>query len=105
MLRLVLKLALAGAALWAIWAFVPFGGRTLADRWSAAPSPSAFLDATWAEMKGAPAPDRNPGAKATARARPQRATRPAAPAERHTEADRQAVDRILTQHLDDPARR
>jgi hypothetical protein len=102
MLRLVLKLALAGAALWAIWAFVPFGGRTLADRWAAAASPSAFLDTTWAEMKGAPAAER--GAKATARARSPRTMRPAAPSERHTEDDRQAVDRILSEHLGEPAR-
>ncbi len=100
MLRLVLKLALAAAALWAVFAFVPFGGRTLSDRWHAARTPSEFVDRTWAEMKGT-SPE--PSGKARPQ-RPQARTTPPAgardrPAEGHTEADRKAVDRILSEHL------
>ncbi|BDG02010.1 hypothetical protein [Anaeromyxobacter oryzae] len=107
MLRLVLKLLLAAAALWAIFAFVPFGGRTLADRWRASRSPSEFVERTWAEMKGVP---EKPAAKARPPARSQaRAQGPAArdrtgdrPSEGHTDADRRAVDRIVTEHLSEP---
>jgi hypothetical protein len=105
MLRLALKLVLAAAAVAAVWAFVPFGGRTLAERWSAARSPSQFLDRTWAEMRGVPGAARGPG-------RPQaRAAQPAPreragerPTEGHTDADRQALDRILSQHLGEPGK-
>ncbi len=104
MLRLVLKLLLAAAALWAIFAFVPFGGRTLADRWKAARSPSEVAERTWADMKGVP---EKPSTKARPPARQQaRAQAPAArdrtaerPTEGHTEADRRAVDRIVSEHL------
>jgi hypothetical protein len=104
MVRLVLKLLFAAAALWAIFAFVPFGGRTLSDRWAAARSPSEFVERTWAEMKGSPA-DAPPRARPPARShvrtaesvREKRAAE--RPVERHTEADRRAVDRIVSEHL------
>lgn len=102
-MRLVLKLLFAAAALWAIFAFVPFGGRTLSDRWAAARSPSEFVERTWAEMKGSPA-DAPPRARPPARSRahtaePARARTAERPVERHTEADRRAVDRIVSEHL------
>lgn len=106
MLRLVLKLLLAAAALWAIFAFVPFGGRTLSDRWTAARSPSAFVEHTWAEMKGVP-PEAPPKARPPARSRA-RAGQPVhertgeRPSEGHSESDRRAVDRIVSEHLSDP---
>ncbi len=94
MLRLALKLALAAGALWAVWQFVPVHGRTLADRWRAAPSAATFADRSWDEASrafaGRPAP------------RPQARQKPAPgqrPTEGHTDADRQAVDRILSEHL------
>ncbi|ACL64588.1 conserved hypothetical protein [Anaeromyxobacter dehalogenans 2CP-1] len=101
MLKLLLKLAVAGAALAAVWAFVPFGGRTLGDRWKAARTPSEFVDRTWAEMKGtAPAKAPPPRPPAQARQQPGRGGTPARPTEGHTEADRRALDRIVAEHLD-----
>jgi hypothetical protein len=95
MIRLAVKLALAGAALWAIWTFVPVRERTLAERWRAAGSVSAFLERGLAELTGAGEP--RP-------ARPQaRAQKPAGsrerPSEGHTDADRDAVERLLSERL------
>jgi hypothetical protein len=44
MIRVALKLALAAGALWAVWTFVPIRGRTLAERWRAAPGAAAFVE-------------------------------------------------------------
>jgi hypothetical protein len=88
MIRLALKLAFAAAAVWAVWTFVPVRGRTLAQRWEAHPTVSGFADAAWAELEAA---------RSQARA-----ARPAGrerPTERHTEADRREVDRLLSEHL------
>jgi hypothetical protein len=93
MIRLALKLAFAAAALWAVWSFVPLRGRTLAERWHAAPNASAFAEHGWAELSGG---SRAP-TKPQARQKPPPAQRPA---EGHTEADRKAVDRILSERLD-----
>lgn len=87
MIRLVLKLALASAAVWAVWTFVPLRGSTLAQRWEAAPTAQAFVERGWAEVSGGSA-------------RPQaRSARPARPTEGHTEADRREVDRLLSERL------
>ncbi len=89
MIRFALKLALAAAAVWAVWTFVPVRGRMLAQRWDANPSVSAFVEGAWAELHGRSPP-------------PARGTRPGArerPTERHTEADRREVDRLLSEHL------
>jgi len=95
MIRLALKVALAAAALWAVWTFVPVRGRTLADRWRAAGSASAFLDRGLAEITGA--------REAPGTARPQaRAPKPGArerPSEGHTEKDRAEVERLLSDRL------
>lgn len=94
MIRLALKLGLAAAALWAVFAFVPVRGRTLAARWDAAASPSEFVDRAVAELTGGDGP-RGPS-RPQARQKPGPAQRPV---EGHTEADRRAVDRILSEHL------
>ncbi len=107
MLRLALKLLLAGAAVAAIWVFVPFGGRTLADRWKAARGPGDFVERTWAEMKGTPAPAQpakphSPARPPRSQARtvqPARERAPTAPAETHGEADRRAIDRLVAERL------
>jgi hypothetical protein len=107
MLRLALKLLLAGAALAAVWAFVPFGGATLADRWAAAPDAGAFVDRTWADMKGEPEPPParpRPPARAAPAQGQARTTAPAKPPRRqptegHTDADRRALDRILADRV------
>lgn len=95
MFRLALKLALAAAALWAVWTFVPVHGRTLAERWRHAPTAAAFVERGWDEA--ARALSGKPAVRAQARQKPAPVQRPT---EGHTEADRRAVDRILSEHLD-----
>jgi hypothetical protein len=94
MFRVVLKLGLAAAAIWAVWSFVPVRDRTLAERWHAAGSLPAFLERAWAEATAAVAPRPQARSRARAAARER-------PAEAHTEADRRAVDRILSERLSD----
>ncbi len=90
MIRVALKLLVAAAAVWAVWSFVPVNGRTLADRWHAAGTPSAFLERGWAEVTGGSA----------ARAGKPQARLPAQrPTESHSDADRKAVERILTERV------
>lgn len=97
MFRVALKLALAAAAVWAVATFVPLRGRTLADRWHAAPDAAAFLERGLAELTGR-APERPSRPQARPQARPQRAARER-PTEGHTEADRRAIDRIVAEQL------
>jgi hypothetical protein len=99
MLRVALKLLLAAAALAAVWAFVPVGGKTLADRWHRSRSPQEFAERAWAELRShpaAPAPQR-PAAPPRAQAR---GAAPGRPTEAHTDADRKALDQIVSKHLD-----
>jgi hypothetical protein len=96
MIRVVLKLAVAAAAVWAVWSFVPVGGRTFAERWRAAGNLSAFLERGWAEATGGGAPK----APAKPQARQKPAPAPQRPTEGHTDADRRAVERILADRLD-----
>jgi hypothetical protein len=97
MIRLALKLALAAGALWAVWTFVPVRGRTLAERWRAAPSGAAFAERGWDEAAQAFG---GRSSKPQAQAR----QKPSAPAQRptegHSESDRRAVDRLLSERLD-----
>jgi hypothetical protein len=117
MSRLILAVAVAAIVL-LVGAFVPVKGRTLVERWNAAPSASQFAERGWNEVVaawdglwGVKSPARTPP-KATAKAGTQ-AARPtpkgspsAAPApepvEHHTEADRDALDRIVAEHAKDP---
>jgi hypothetical protein len=94
MIRAALKLALAAAAVWAVWTYVPIRGRTLADRWADAPTASAFLERGFAEMTGGKA-----SRSARPQARSQRGGARERPTEGHTEADRRAIDRILADQL------
>jgi hypothetical protein len=97
---------------------LPFGGRTLADRWRAANGAEDFAYRTWAEMRGAqpraaPAAPGLPGAPK----KPKAGKAPAGPAgpsdqpatdqplETTTEADRKALDQLLDQHLADKPKR
>jgi hypothetical protein len=92
MFRVALKLALAAAAVWAVFTYVPIRGRTLAVRWDDAPTASAFLERGLAELgvgKAAARPD----------ARAQRGVARERPTEGHTEADRRAIDRLLSEQL------
>ena len=91
MSRLLLAVAVA-AILFVVGAFVPVNGKTLVDRWNAAstkPSP-----------KGAPSRV-TPIAR---QARPQGASPEKVvpePVEHHTDADRNALDRIVAEHAAD----
>ena len=101
MLRLLAKVLLAAAALAAVWLWVPIAGRTLAARWRAARSPAAFVENALAEVRGHPA---GGSSRARAGARPPARAPSSArerPVERHTDADRRALDRVLTEHLDE----
>jgi hypothetical protein len=104
-----------------VGAFVPIGGRTLVERWNAAPTAGEFADRgfrevsrAWDQLWG----ERPEGRSGTASARPSparptRATPPArrdgaggpAPAEHHTDEDRSALDRIVAEHATDRASR
>lgn len=106
MLKLV-KWALVLAALAAVVAFVPVGGRTLLARWQAARSPSILVARTWTEIEQAfgKLAGRTGGTPAPSRAQARAAARPPAgspsrtpPVERHTDADRSAVDAIVAEH-------
>jgi hypothetical protein len=90
----LLKLAFVVGALVAVWMLVPLGGRTLDARWTAAGGPVAFARATWADLDRALSSDPAPAPKS--KAKPGTATRPT---EAHTDRDRQAVDKILAEHL------
>jgi hypothetical protein len=102
MVRLLVKLALAAGALAAIWSWVPVGERTMADRWRAAATPGLFLDRTLAELMG-----REAGARPIPS--PQRprgpASAPGRPEEAHSDSDRRALERILSDRLDEPPAR
>ncbi|HSN13077.1 MAG TPA: hypothetical protein VLT61_00495 [Anaeromyxobacteraceae bacterium] len=86
MFRFAVKLALASAAVWAVWSFVPVHGRTLSDRWRAAGGVLPFVERGWAEATGSPSRQ----ARSPTRERP---------TEGHSEADRRALDRVLSQRL------
>ena len=113
MSRFLLAAAVA-AILLLVAAFVPVGGRTVVERWNAAPSATAFAErgwhevvASWDRLWGAEKPARTAktAPARTPAVRPQRqaaAGKPAPePAEHHTEADRSALDRIVAEHAGD----
>jgi hypothetical protein len=95
MLRVALKLCLAAAALAAIWAFVPVGGRTMSERWRRAGNAGAFADGIWAEIR--PGTASHESADRHAQARNGAAAKQ--PAESYSPADREALDRTLSRHL------
>ncbi len=98
MLRVALKILLAGAALAAVWAFVPIGGHTMAWRWDRSSSAAEFVDRAWAELRGDghAAQHGRPSPRAQARG----GAPGGRPSEAHSEADRKELDRILSRHLD-----
>jgi hypothetical protein len=98
-MRTLLKLALAAGALWAVWSFVPLGGRTLDARWRAAPDAAAFATRGLAEIRAWMASPPPPAAGGERQARGGPPSREGRPVEGHTEADRRAVDRLLAERL------
>jgi uncharacterized membrane protein len=103
----LLKAAVLLGAVAAFLFLLPFGGRTLADRWRKADGAGDFAARTWAEMRGAPAgekaPPRKPAARAQGRAGEKAPAPP--PEEGVTEPERQALERLLGDHLADAPRR
>ena len=105
MLKL-LKWGVVAAALAAVVAFVPVGGRTVLARWRASSGPGDFATRTVAEiqrggrrlMGGSPAPSREAQARSAPRPVPPAPGQPPQPAEHHTEADRKALDAIVAEH-------
>jgi hypothetical protein len=87
MSRLLLAVAIA-AILVLVGAFVPVNGRTLVERWNAAPSAAK------------PAPKGSPSKGTATRPAPPRAT-PPEPVENHSDEDRKALDRIVAEHAAD----
>lgn len=98
MLRLILKVLLAAAALAAVWAFVPMGGRTMSDRWHHARNPTEFFARTWAEVRDDEHPPQHP--RAAPRSQARTGTPATRPTESHTDTDRKALDRIVSDHLE-----
>jgi hypothetical protein len=118
MSRLLLAAAVA-AVLALVGAFVPVNGKTLVERWNAAPSAKQFADRGLAELtsgwdrmwgtRPAPKPaSRGAPARGAATANPSRPPGTPAdkgtpePVEHHTDADRSALDRIVAEHAADP---
>jgi hypothetical protein len=118
LLKLAVLLGLVAGFLF----LLPFGGRTLFDRWRASRDAGDFAARTWAEMRGV-APPPAPGAPAGPRkgrpgkgqvatpggaAGPTSATGPGEPSpadqplETTTDADRKALDKLLDRHLAEP---
>lgn len=93
----LLGLLLVLGALAAAVALVPLDGRTVLDRWRAAPSAAAFASRSWGEVAVATGL-RDPPARRSAASRERPAARRAAPMERHSDADRAALERIVSEH-------
>jgi hypothetical protein len=103
----LVKAAVLLGALAAFLFLLPFGGRTIADRWRASSGAEDFARRTWAEMRGDPAPEKPParhgGSRSQARAaEPRDGDRPV---EGHTDADRRAIDELVGEHLAGGAKR
>jgi len=111
MSRLLVWVAILGTVL-VVAAFVPLGGRTVVERWRASPTATDFIERCYGEVAGALARLRDDplnrrahaAAKAPGRGPPRAGpqARPA-PQERHTDADRSALDRIVAERTG-PAR-
>jgi hypothetical protein len=97
MLRVVLKILLAAAAIAAVWVFVPIGGHTMSWRWQRAANPAEFLDRTWAELRGEAHPA--PHGHASSRAQARGGSAGTRPSESHSAADHRELDQILSRHL------
>ena len=100
MAKLVGLLLVLGA-LAATVALVPVGGRTVLDRWRKAPSAAVFATRAWGEVavaSGLADPSARKAGKAGAGHERAAASHRAPPVERHTAADREALERIVAEH-------
>lgn len=107
MVKLVATLAVAGAIAACVF-LLPIRGRTMSDRWNAAPDAAAFARGAWDEGRAAigadrsaaperPRPQAKPGPAPASRAAGRRAGDGARPAEHLTHEDRASLDRLLTE--------
>ena len=103
MLRFLFGLVLLGGLAAAV-ALAPVRGKTVLQRWNAAPTAAEFAARGWQECKVAlglepeRARARPPRAERPPRpSAPRAAHRPAQPTEEHTERDRAALDRVLAE--------
>lgn len=84
-------LLLVAGALAAGAAYVPIGGRTVRDRWHASKGAADFARRSFREISQA-AGLLDPPARPAPKPAP-----PRAPVERHTEADRAALERVVAE--------
>ncbi len=98
MSRLLLVL-LAVAIVVLVGAFVPVNGRTLVERWNGTPAARQAVQPAQA-VKAPPKAFPGRSGSRTSRARPEAS--PEGPEEHHTDADRNAIDRIVNEHSADP---
>jgi hypothetical protein len=100
MLKLVAVFGVLGALTAGVF-LTPIGGRTVADRWTDAREPGAFVKNAWGEGRAAfTADERGPASPPSSLPGPARRSRPApgpAPVEHHTAEDRAALDRLLSE--------
>lgn len=95
----LLGLLLVLAALAGVVAFVPVGGRTVLDRWNDSRGAADFASKGWGEVAVATGLRDPPAKKSAARAARPAAKRPP-PVERVTDADRAALDRLVSEHAE-----
>jgi len=86
--------ALVGAA-----ALVPLHGRTVLARWESSRGAADFARRSWQEVAAATGLE-DPPRRGGATARPRPAVQPR-PVERHTEADRAALERVVSERAAD----
>ncbi len=110
-MRGLLKLGVLLGLIAGLLFLVPFGGRTVFDRWRASRGVGDFTARTWAEMRGLqpPASSGPPAAPRKVKpGKPAAGAEPAAPdqpLDSTTDADRKALDQLLDRHLADPPAR
>ena len=105
MLRLLFTLVLLGGVAVAV-ALMPVRGKTVLQRWNAAPSAAEFAARGWQEGKVALGLEPERARARPSRAQAQRPARPTAarpahrtaqPTEDHTDRDRAALERVLAE--------
>jgi len=97
----LLGLVLVVGALAATAALVPVGGRTILDRWRTSRSPSEFASRTYGEVAVAVGLREPPTRRSSASpARAGNGPRRNPPVERHTDADRAALERIVAERAE-----
>lgn len=95
--KLVGILLVAGGLAAAV-AFLPLRGRTVLDRWQSAPSAGQFAARSWREVAVVAGLEHPPARRPAAPRTPPAQAPRTAPSERHTDADRAALERVVSEH-------